>query len=170
MTPPASPLVGMAFSVLPAQYLAFLEMKLPCDVITTDYSCGVLHFKKKKTSLIHNHLTNFFAGVLCGQVSEMWMKNAIIRQLVETFFCCRTEIRDSDLNPTVDMRPDVAVLFPGCVQSRDLGGLCARLVVEIMYAHHFTREQAEERYKKYFCEKSGGDVRNSACCRSRTCS
>ncbi|KAK0654951.1 hypothetical protein B0T16DRAFT_298694, partial [Cercophora newfieldiana] len=52
---PREPLAGMAFTVLPAQYLRLLQMDLPCDVGASDYSANILYYKSK-TSFIHRHL------------------------------------------------------------------------------------------------------------------
>jgi len=143
---PREPLAGMAFTVSPAQYLTILQMDLPCDVGPSDYSCNVL-FHKSKTSFIHRFLAFFFARALHDQMMNLSMKKATAKLLLGSAFPFPAEVRDNDDTPTVDLTPDVAVHFPK--DSTDLFS-SPPLVVEVMYAHRFSPEEAEKRYKQYF--------------------
>jgi len=143
---PREPLAGMAFTVSPAQYLTLLQMDLPCDVGASDYSCNILYYKSK-TSFIHRLLVFFFARVLYDQMMNLSRKNITAKQLLGSAFPFPVEVRDDHGTPTVDLTPDVAVHFPK--HDTDLFR-SPPLVVEVMYAHQFSPDEAEKRYQQYF--------------------
>jgi hypothetical protein len=143
---PRQPLAGMAFTVSPAQYLTLLQMDLPCDVGPSDYSCNILYYKST-TSVIHRVLVFFFAHFLQDQMKDLAKKHAILQQLLGSAFPFPVEVRDDNSAPTVDLTPDVAVHFPK--HHTDLFR-SPPLVVEVMYAHRFSLDKAEERYQQYF--------------------
>jgi len=149
---PREPFAGMAFFVSPEEYLTLLQMELPRDVGPSDYSCGIVYFKSK-TSLIHRCIVLFFTGTLNRQVTELWTENATIKQLGGPPLLFSTEVRDNDNLPTVDLTPDVAIIF---ADGDDAADRSPPLVVEVIYAHKFSYKQAEERYQQYFRAKDSG--------------
>lgn len=151
---PREPLAGMAFFVSPAQYLTVLQIELPCNIGPSDYSCNILYYKSR-TSHIHRSLTLFFIQTLFRQLKGRWMKNTTIKEILGTdaiFF--PIEVRDDDDTPTLDLTPDVALSFSDG-ENLDLFR-SPPLVVEVMYAHKFSYEQAEKRYQQYFRAKDCG--------------
>jgi len=149
---PREPLAGMAFFVAPEEYLTLLQMELPRDVGPSDYSCGIVYFKSK-TTFIHRHTVMFFAWILHRQVTEVWTENATIKQLIGPPLFLPTEVRDNDDLPTIDLTPDVAIIFANEDHDPDRS---PPLVVEVMYAHQFSYKQAEDRYQQYFRAKDSG--------------
>ncbi|KAK5656010.1 hypothetical protein OQA88_5148 [Cercophora sp. LCS_1] len=139
------PLAGMAFLVSPTEYLTILQSDQPLPG-PFDYSCGILYFKSR-TSWIHSVLTRFFARTFQRHIMDVWAKNAAVNELLGSALAFRTGVRDDDNVPTIYFSPDVAILLPKDYQD-DFS--CPPLVIEVMYAHKFSCEQAEERYKKYF--------------------
>ncbi|KAK0655237.1 hypothetical protein B0T16DRAFT_396533 [Cercophora newfieldiana] len=148
---PREPFAGMAFFVSPAQYLTILQMELPSPPGPSDYSGNILYYKST-TSWIHRSLVLFFARTLNHHIAG-WMKNCTLKEFLDTAFVFPTEVADANNPPTFYLIPDVALLLgePG----QDLSS-SPPLVVEVMYAHQFSCEQAEERYKQYFRAKDGG--------------
>ena len=148
---PPEPLAGMAFFVSPAQYLTILQMELPCPG-PSDYSCNILYYKSR-TSWIHRLLVLFLARTFHRHITGSWTKNAILKEFLDTAFVFPTEVRDADNTPTFDLTPDVALLLSK--HDQDFSS-SPPLVVEVMYAHQFSCEQAEERYQQYFRAKDRG--------------
>ncbi|KAK3296732.1 uncharacterized protein B0H64DRAFT_107491 [Chaetomium fimeti] len=145
---PREPFGGMAFKASPEQYLELLEMETRRDPGPSDYSCGVVYYKQK-TSFIHRHLSVALTNMIAGQIRQKWTRRRALLLLFGSCYCARAEVRDDEESPTVYMAPDVAVLFR---MFREPGDRCPPLVVEIAYAHRFTRDQLEARYKEYFKE------------------
>jgi len=141
---PRDSLAGKAFFVTPAQYLTLSQMELP-DLGPSDYSDGILVYKPE-TSIIHHRLVIFLAYCLGEQVTNVWMNNAVIKQLLGNLMVFTAGIADNAHLPTVAMAPDVAILFMRDPMNRG----SPAVAFEVMYAHRFTREQAEKRYKRYF--------------------
>ncbi|KAH6840650.1 hypothetical protein B0I37DRAFT_220112 [Chaetomium sp. MPI-CAGE-AT-0009] len=142
---PREPFGGMAFEVSPTQYLEFLEMETRSDPGPFDYSCGVLYYKQK-TSFIHRRLSNRLKELIWEEIDRKWTRDGTFPSS-KLWYCARAEVRNNQEFPTIDMAPDVAVV------SSLFGKLQYRwppLVAEIAYAHRFTRDKLEERYKEYF--------------------
>jgi hypothetical protein len=143
---PREPLRGMAFKASPAQYLTLLQMETRSDPGPSDYSCGVVNYKNKTTS-IHLYLSQGLAELMVRQIAQKWAGHSALPPDFGTCFSSPTEVRDKLESPTVNMAPDVAI-FSGMFG--ELGNRGPRLVVEIAYAHRFTRDKLEARYKEYF--------------------
>lgn len=136
-------LAGRAFFVTPAQFLTILDKGLPRDARPYDYSCGILLFKSD-TSIIHHRLVLIIARALNLQVADLWMSNAHVKQLLGDLMVFPAGLKDTTY--AIQLSPDVAILQ----LSDDLNLGSPVITVEVMYAHRFTREQTEQRYKQYF--------------------
>ena len=68
---PREPFGGMAFEVSPTQYLTLLQAEPRGDPDTSDYSCGVVYYKKKSTQ-IHLDLSDLFSDLIMNQTQEKW--------------------------------------------------------------------------------------------------
>ncbi|KAK3364334.1 hypothetical protein B0T25DRAFT_61260 [Lasiosphaeria hispida] len=148
---PREPFGGRVFSVSPAQYRTFLKMELRGNPGPSDYSCGVVYYKKKST-YIHRHLSAFLSYLICEEAAKKWTSHAVVGPLIKVSCPFNAEVRDDYDSPTFDLAPDVAIFFGN---DAHFGDMCPSLVAEIAYSHRFTREKLEERYCKYFEEKEG---------------
>jgi Uma2 family endonuclease len=145
---PREPLGGMAFRVSPEEYLTLFEMEALSDQGPSDYSCGVVYYKNK-TSHINRQLSDALTDWITGEIDQKWAKNKTLPPLLGSCYSGRAVVTDNQQSPTVDMAADVAI------SSRMFGrpgNRCPSLVVEIAYAHRFTRDKLEARYKEYFKE------------------
>jgi len=96
---------------------------------------------------------HFLAHTFQRHIADRWAKNAAVNEWLGSAFVFSTEVRDDNNVPTFNLTPDVAILLPKDDHDHFSS---PPLVVEVMYAHHFSFEQAEERYQQYFRAKDYG--------------
>lgn len=74
---PREPLGGQAFTVSPAQYRTLLKMELRGNPGPSDYSCGVVYYKKK-TTYIHRHLSALLSYLICDEAGQKWTNHTVV--------------------------------------------------------------------------------------------
>lgn len=71
---PREPLGGMAFKVSPEEYLELFEIGTLSDQGPSNYSCGVVYYKKKR-NFINCELTNALAEMITREALQKWNRN-----------------------------------------------------------------------------------------------
>jgi len=166
---PEKPLAGSAFFATPAQFLEFFAMVTADDDDVEDpdadagpldaddravkmplmeYIDGIVVFKSRGNA-IHNAVAQFFMGSILKGLQK-WSNQAQIGHLVEDLLPMFSRVSDLEPDSPCYMEPDVAF-----GEETMRANVIPTLVVEVSYAHRFTRQGLEDRYKSYFARTEG---------------